>query len=237
MPNEKVANWRQRVAEQLKWVRAMELDDYLVTRRDAVGYVETLLGLQAMFSYIREHSSQLGSNLVLDIGAGTTEGISRLSESDYGQGLAFKGVVLRAGPEVDKWLGRRNVLITPVETLRGIDENSVAGVVSVNGIAYSAAPVRAIQMVDKVLVQGGLLKASFLCLERWDSQKKMFPHNKFTRALRSLGYDIEIISNSGSGVDVVLAVKPGGRVSAEAIMKEDLDTYQGQVEFLKGEVE
>ncbi len=85
--------------------------------------------------------------------------------------------------------------------------------------------------IDRILVPGGVLKASFQPHDFYDEKYKFSTHDEFSKILRSLGYDISIVENEGGRVEVLLAVKPGGTIyySAKKLMEEDKRDWEEQV--------
>lgn len=225
--------WRDDVAGQVRWSRSMEQKDYMLAYRDASEYLEIAYGLEHFFKYLQDHKEQLGSSLVLDVGAGFTKGTSQLSASPFGQGLSFMATILQQRPEVADNLGKDRVLITPVESLRGIEDSSVAGVISIQAMAYSAAPEQAIQRIDEVLVAGGIIKATFQHEAYYNDKLKMGPHTRFTHELKIRGYDVAVRANEDQELEIVLAVKKGGFSTADELMQSDQDTWKKQVELIK----
>lgn len=225
--------WRNEVAKQLRFIRSAEKDRHLVVDREASDYLELTHGLQHFLKYVSDHQTELGTNLVLDIGAGLTKATAGIASSELARGLQLRGTVLRRFPEIDKHLGNENVLRTPVEILRGVKDSSVAAVLSVNGLAWSAAPQQAIRRIDQVLVPGGIIKATFLHPELENGKILMHTHSAFTQELQNLGYDIAIASDKDKQVEIVVAVKSGGYSTAEEILRADEASLAEQVTLVK----
>ena len=171
-----------------------------------------------LFNYVR----RLPSSTVLDIGAGTTKGISDIAKSKMGEGLTFKGTVLTNKSEVAENLGKENVYHTPVELLRGVSDSSIGAVIAVLSAAYSDEPELAVSAIDRVLVPGGAFKGVFgvdIGVEAHFLPKSLASFEQF---FQQLHYDIAKY-NSTEGLGVLLAVKPGGMESVRADDLFDLD--------------
>jgi len=115
------------------------------------------------FDYLRKLD---GHGLVLDIGAGTTRGISQLEKSSLGSGLSFEAVALSYSPLIKENLGLEKTHITSAESLKGVKNESVAGVISLFGISYCTRPDLAVYSIDRVLLPGGVIKAGFISSEK-----------------------------------------------------------------------
>lgn len=220
---------RNAVASQLRLMRAVDRGRNLYKAdRSASEYVSAFAGLRAFSEYV----SLLGSSkLVVDIGAGTTRGISEFSESQYAQGLSLQATVLSYSDEVEANLGRENTHVTSAEMLRGIADNSVAGILALNSIAYSEDPRRTIERIDQVLVPGGVIKATFDVLEDNGQSLNTLLSEKygyktealFVRKLELLGYDIYVDSG------MVVAIKPGGTLEISAMRLFSVDASGGSL--------
>jgi SAM-dependent methyltransferase len=190
---------------------------------DLLHYLIKLQGLAHFMEYARELE---GPRLVLDIGAGTTRAIAELANSRIGEDLNFGAVILSRDDRIPENFGYDRTIQTEVERLRGIEDQSVSGIISRSGISYSAVPEAAVASVDRVLVPGGAIKACF----RRDSSEQddaLSPitfgrtYGKFAKAWLELGYDVAV-SDTFSSV-ALLAVKPGGanEVGADKLMAVD----------------
>lgn len=177
-------------------------------------YVRCLQGLEATFQYIRG----LESNFVLDIGTGTSEGISDIAKSDLGKGLEFKGTSVTPQPEFKRYLGQDKILITSAESLRGVERNSVAGILALHSLAYSAEPQYVVARLDQVLIEGGVVKL----LAYHDEVNKGRLGEKtitpFLVAFRDMGYDVEVSEDK----TILLAIKPCKDKSSSATLAKNL---------------
>lgn len=222
---------KQEIASQLLEMRAYERrlrinpeegDKPENWDRDMYGYLFWLNGLTAFLN----HARSLGrGSLILDLGAGTTRGISEIASSAMGQGLNFEATVLSNRPEIKDNLGLEKTHITSAESLRGIATNSVSAIIALNSLSYSAAPHIAIKRIDDVLVPGGLIKAAFKVKEgRGDDsigELNYQPHDYFSMCLRDLGYDVAISDLESE--EILVAIKPGAnvRLSAKELLRID----------------
>ncbi len=189
------------------------------------GYVDAFHGLTYFLDAVRK----LGNTpTVLDIGAGTTRAVTQIAKSSLGVGLDFiaTSVAYDKMIETDKGIGRDRFRVTSAEKLKGIEDNSIAAIISLAGFAYSDLPEKTIKRLDEVLVAGGLIKATFDNRERGE-EYGMHRHHKFTKALREKGYDVAI-RQVPSGMDVLVAVKPGRSDSFKAmdLLTRDWEDYK-----------
>jgi len=186
-------------------------------------YISTLEGLEFFLNYVKELSP---NPLILDIGAGTTQAMHDLSIHSMGDGLSIMTTGLAKNPDAEKLIGRDRYKVTPVETLKGIEEDSVAGILGVNSIAYSGALDVAARRIDSVLISGGALKATFPI---GTNGRFFHSHHVFTEELTSLKYDIAV-EQSGF-LEIILAIKPGREnlINAAELIKVDAkDVYRQQ---------
>lgn len=209
----------------------------MVIGRQMTEYIEDLLGLKHLFQYARKNKNKLGSSTVFDIGAGTTRGIHQASLSSYGEGLDFKATVLQYIPEIDYNLTRHRTVETPVETLQGVDTNSCAVIISDFGLGYSVDTESSIKSVDRVLVPGGVLKANFRKAN--DPSIQNFGETAlFVKELKKLGYDIAIKPNDRIYAEVVIAIKPGKKLTtAKDLIEADSSDWKNQRKEIKQELE
>ena len=203
-------------------------DDGVETLRDAEQLIIALGGVEHMFNQVRT----LPSNVILDIGGGTTIGINEIAESSLGHGLDFHATVLTHKDEIQRHLGRARTHHTPVETLRKIPSNSVGGIIGTYSIGYSPAPELAVLSIDRVLVPGGVLKATFNLPDIPPSPHGLNTAAAFIRELEKKGYATAPINRAQSAV--LLAVKPGSSsVSAKTLLEQDIATAVEQAERVK----
>lgn len=205
-------------AEQLKKLRLYEARSNPIQiyemNRTPEQYAKCLDGYLSSLQYARELNS---SNIVLDIGAGTTNAIAQIAQSEEAYGLEFEATVIRYDSSITDNLGFKNksgkkiTHVTPVEALRGVRDKSVALALSVYSVTYSSDPTRAVDGIDRVLADGGIFKGVFnpiSGLARIDIYS--FDHIPFMERFKILGYDV---ANCG---EILLAKKPGGNIGIRA---------------------
>ena len=146
---------RNAIASQLlairKFERKIKPDSDYEDNRTGAEYVHALRGLTKSLDYVR----RLGStNLVLDIGAGSTRGIAEIARSPEASELDFRATVLRYRPEIEEYLGLDRTSVTSAEVLRGIEDTSVGLAISVYSVTYSAIPSAGVKRIDEILVPG-----------------------------------------------------------------------------------
>lgn len=198
---------RGSVAKQIRFARNSERQPRY-TDNDWGRSMEEYLVIFNGLSNLLKHVSQMGGNLVLDIGAGTTKGISEIEKSKLGEELEFRATVLKRHPAIEDNLGYDKTHITSVETLRGVEDSSVGLALALNSIAYSASPKMTAQSIDRVLIPGGILKARFNPKDRLRDDLPYYKvHDQFTQELRRLGYDVCVPDVPSE--ELILAVKPG----------------------------
>ena len=230
---------RNEIAWQVKNARRRERGVLTTYQLDRSGfnYVHALEGLESLFQYVRS----LSSNMVLDIGAGTTKGARDLSKCSFGQGLRFEATVLNNTAIVQANLGRKHTHVVPAETLRGIADSSVGCAIAVLSIGYSTAPSLVVESCDRVLAPGGVLKATFLPQTDTGllvfSSNEMQPIDKFCNELRKRGYDVATKPKRGEFLyDILLAIKSGNpsAPTAESLLEADAKSFVQQAEDIKG---
>ncbi|MBI4130427.1 hypothetical protein HY468_03875 [Candidatus Roizmanbacteria bacterium] len=194
--------------------------------RNGRDYIRTFLGLSEMFSYIRS----LSSTRVLDCGAGTTRGIADLSNSTLMDGLsAYATILQRRSEQTHIGLVGQQIFRTPAETLKKANHLRYGGIMCLNSIAYSDTPELVVDAIDTILVDGGVVKATFISPVVWNIQKQWSTHHAFSRLLQQYNYGIGMLPNVHEGVDVILAVKNKPECIAQHLLNEDYLTWQKQV--------
>jgi SAM-dependent methyltransferase len=185
-------------------------------------YFQFLGGLTGTLDYVKRTSS----NLVIDIGAGTTRGVSEIAQSDEGQGLDFRATVMQDDTNIANYLGTDKTILTSVEKLEGIADQSVGLAIGLNSIAYSTEPKKAVESIDRVLIPGGVLKATFQDPEREHALVPMKPADDIEAALLAKGYDTAKIKNpdQNTAVYILLALKKGATVTAEELLHADIQS-------------
>ncbi|MBM3261092.1 class I SAM-dependent methyltransferase [Candidatus Kaiserbacteria bacterium] len=225
---------RDQVAAKVRRLRAGERgavsdqEPFYTINRDKEKYLEKLLGYVAFLDYVKT----LSSTVVLDVGAGTTRAISEIAKSKAGAGLDFKATVLNRNPAIEENLGFENVHVTSVETLRGIADQSIGGIIAVFSLPYVVSPALAVTSIDRVLVPGGVIKA-WLPSEDSTDRKRVEKgttyrsYKEFETEFKKLGYDCEYLERDGLELEVFLAIKPGGKLggpSARELVSMDVQT-------------
>ena len=201
-------------------LRGERIQDRLGRRRDnsnSADYLLRLGGLSNFFGYLRvldEHG------LVLDIGAGTTRGISQLEKGSLGSGLSFEAVTLSYNSSIKENLGLEKTHITSAENLKGVKDKSVAGVISLFGISYCTRPDLAIYSIDRVLLPGGVIKAGFITSEKTAYSQSGTKKEEFAELFSGYGYDVAVDERF---CGLLVAIKPGKQrhVSAEELLNSD----------------
>lgn len=225
---------RNAVAEQLKRIRIFEREDQFTKNRGIAGYTAYLYGLGGYFDYVR----QLGNfPKVLDIGAGTTRAAHELSGSKIGKGIDFMATVLVRPQKDNPQLPKEKVISTSAEVLKGIPDQSIAGVLACYSIAYSQNPYLAIRRIDQVLVKGGIIKARFAVDSDFtnidNTIRGLRDGKEFIEELKNLEYDIAATDANQERRGVIVAIKPGGPgVSAKEVLNLDYESYLPQMRQL-----
>ncbi|MBN2096757.1 hypothetical protein JW752_05210 [Candidatus Peregrinibacteria bacterium] len=202
--------------------------------RSPESYVESLRGVDAFFSHVRK----LPKKQIIDLGTGTARAIHGLSEGLMGEGLSFKGIDVVRPDQLNDLIGNEHFIETSVEELGGIDDESCGGLLSVAGaLSYTASIPLSILSIDRVLVPGGILKAS---LSPGLGNKK-WPYNERNRQiidwLKSLGYDVslkKVYLKKANGARipnvVLIAIKPPlQETSAKELLEKDLESWEKQM--------
>ena len=224
---------KQRMQEDLAAIsEGREPKKRWVNDRMGRDYVSYLKGLEATFQYIRG----LESNLVLDIGTGTSQGIADIARSDLGKGLQFKGTSVTPLPEFNQYLGNDQVIITSAESLRGVESSSVGGIIALHSISYAAEPQYMVARLDQVLVDGGVVK--MVTDDNDNSNRGLGERTRewFIDAFKKIGYDVAVYE------DVVLAIKRSGdkstsTIRARSLIRQDMESaYQWHMK-LQPEIE
>ncbi len=225
---------RQKVALQIRNARREDRnkiynkgDGGWENNRSGALYIDGLEGLANLFRYVKDNVS---SKVVLDIGTGSSRGISRISRSTIGEGLEFKATALTIHPDTEKNLGLKNITLTSSETLRGFETNSIGCILGLFSIAYSADMPSTVARINQILVPGGVIKARFDQIHNPQAYIGMKTTAEFVQLLTNLDYDI---SNEGG---IVIAIKPTKNkpeqplVQACVLRKEDAWSAEKQVE-------
>lgn len=197
--------------------------DYRMNR-GVYEYVDRCHGLRAYFDYLKTLDR---SNMVIDVGAGTTRAAYQLSTDPMTFGLDIWAAILKRQQAILYHHPSDKILETSVEYLEGVEDESVAGILAVASIGYSVAPEHAMRRVNEVLVAGGVLKATFN--HRNVNALRFQRHDRFSHELRQLGYDVHI-EDFGDLWDVMVALKPGYDLSCRAkdLLLKDAQTTEEQ---------
>ena len=196
-------------------------------------------GLTHFFDYIKT----LSSNRVLNVGVQNGMGSRRISQMPIATGLDFEVTALRLTSQLRENFPKEKIHLTGVETLRGINDESLAGVIGIDSIAFSDSIYLAVKRLDQVLVPGGAIKITFFIPDH--SQVDPFDikasrnSTPFLEAFIALGYDVAIVEKNtfiASGRQerfnnsIVLAIKPGNpnAPKAEELLHADLGAIQSE---------
>jgi hypothetical protein len=197
---------------------------YYNNKRGGISYAFALGGLKHAFEYAKT----LSSKIILDIGAGKTIGISHIQKSKIGEGLEFKATVLTRDPDIEHNLGFGNVILTSAEVLRGIEPNSIAGIVFVQSLTYTEFPEVVVERIDNILVPGGFVKGQFPAFDDIDEKdlgRNRLSETLFEQEFEKLGYKIYRANrDTAFSTDCIFfAVKPPIDTKiVERVFKSDL---------------
>jgi ubiquinone/menaquinone biosynthesis C-methylase UbiE len=184
--------------------------------RSGVEYVKQLLGIRYSLEYIRLLNPGEKA-VVLDEGAGTTRGISHISNSVIGSGLDFRATVLSTDSRVLRYLGLDKTRITSIEVLEGIEDNSISLITSVfGGMSNTPAPEMAVEQIDRVLKPGGVLKA-----------KLGRNHYVYQTFLEGMGYGV--YEKALDRLLILIAIKGRDALLAEKLFELDKTDYFTQM--------
>jgi len=229
---------RKEIANQIKESRRAEKENSAETYKfHRTGKEELYImgGMRHLFDYIRT----LPSHKILDVGTGTGNATHMVSQMPIAANLDFEVTALHMAPELTNNFLKDKIHITGVETLRGIKDRSLAAVIGLNSLAYSINPWLAAQRLDKVLISGGIVKATFCALGRSEYYNGLTFQDPedFIMAFTDLDYDIFFTGNEyyesvgrGSMIkgpyagSILLAIKPGNpdAPKAEELLNSDL---------------
>jgi hypothetical protein len=215
---------RTSVAEQVRFARQLDRSGDYITTRKLSNYIDSFAGLTELFNHIKTINPQ---GTVLDIGAGKAFAISELNMSEIGNGLDYLATVLTRPQKTSIPAGK--IISTTAENLFGIPNESITGILSCYGLAYSVAPERVIRRIDEVLVDGAPLKATFygkiLSPSLQEDYHGLQDSSRFLWELKRLNYDIATQKHMAG--EIVLAIKPGGKctISASDLLAQDEKIY------------
>ena len=230
---------RTQIAKQVQAARNKDrnpgetgIDSYNLNRGSNF-YKLALAGFEELFSYLKT----LKTGLVLEIGAGTGRALKEIKEMPMAKGLSFRATALYNHPDIRHNLGQEDFTLTSMETLRGIEPESVAGVLSMYSITYAEHPKLAMAKINEVLIPGGIIKAVFPFHGNEVSTTSGLVFKRpevFIKYLIELGYDVSYRDNKFTtpflveeqfyyGTSILLAIKPGNPQApkADSLMDED----------------
>ncbi|HVA11238.1 MAG TPA: hypothetical protein VNG32_03655 [Candidatus Dormibacteraeota bacterium] len=225
---------QQQAAAQIAHMRLLEqIEPEYIKDSSILDYLKSAKGLQAFLTHSRSRSVPN----VLEIGSGTATALTQIAESQFGEGLSFIGTNLthRPKPDTPQVVLRQ----TPAEVLDGFAPQSVGGILSIGAIAFSAAPELVIDSIDRTLVKGAAIKATFRAKHsygpEWDGKYDAWgygPHDAFSKELRQRRFDVAIMETEVD--DVLVAIKPGVRkiVTARELLEQDSQTLHDQLDLL-----
>lgn len=194
--------------------------------------MDELNGLSATLDYVRILEGEKPLQ-VLDIGAGTGRGIQEIANSSIGQGLQFKGTVLKT-PEHSS--SSVELIATSAERLRTVERASIAGIISVYGIAYSDLPEVAGDMVNWALVRGGVFKGVFPLqahVHQWGILK---PFNEFAGSFYKHNFEVARYAGEHDNTERILAIKMpaiGMYGKALELLMEDMKHKADDMDIVK----
>lgn len=206
MPTESAESKVSRIAR-------LELEDgSYVPESSLEDYVEAAHGLEMLVQYVKETDSL--PKMILDIGTGKGRALSELAQTPLGHGLSFIGTSLVPRPEFAHMPDNLQIQIAPAEDLKDIPDQSIGAIMSFAGIAFSNDPETVVANMDRVMADGGLIKATFRGKgsygREWNKKYDAWGyhhHESFSQALGNRGYVVGLLEIKG-GDDVILAMKP-----------------------------
>lgn len=238
------SSFRNSLARQIKGARAHERGrdpfryEFNRSGREAV---LRLGGVEKLIEYVKK----LNSKKILDIGVGTGKASNMIMNMQAAEGLDWHVTALRNDPELRERFEAGKIHITTAETLKGIENGSVAGVIALHSIMYATSPELTIKSIDAVLIPGGVLKATFNQtgkIEIYVQGNTAQDPKAFVDSLRFLGYDVAFRDHIFLGKTykpgyrfigpiknaVLVAIKPGNAEApkAEDLLIDDLKTLQ-----------
>jgi len=182
-----------------------------IVRRDLNSYLSKLGGLAHFLDYVESRCP-----VAVDIGAGHAVAVNQMAE-DTDRNLKYLATGMVR--PVDYNSARVPYLETGAEVLQGIDDDSVGGVLAVHSIIFSAAPDMVVDAIDRVLVDGGVVKTNLVINQGGDYVPRS--QGVLQSELVAKDYDVAL-DESGK---VLLALKPGGYrvIGARALLRADLE--------------
>lgn len=223
--------------------------------REGRVYIEDLFGLEQLLTYTHTHLAPE----VLYIGETIGKAPRDIHATAIGENLNYHVTALRRYPQLQQTVGNERIIQTSAEQLKHVDANSIGAIISDYALCYTD-PQLAIQQIDRVLQQGGVLKASFDGRDATGISgfKKA---EEFENELRARGYDIaahEILATTPvppklpeaiaqklfpqglptglkdtvSVRTILLAIKPPAinGITAQHLLDADMATYEKQLQ-------
>ncbi len=234
-PSTEENNWRKILAKNVVDMRKSERKGYVINHRGAAEYIDILLGLQHFFEYVKGNALLGRPNLVVDLGAGNTNAVSQLAKMSYCQGLDFEATGLTPPKNINQYLGASKLHLTTFEALSGFKPESLGGAISVYGEGYATNPERAMEKLNEKLAPGGVFKANFQHPKKVNPYLTFFTHDRFSKRLELLGYDISVVDSAPQHESqILLAIKKPSTTSASFLIEQDRTDFMKRInELLK----
>lgn len=220
---------RAEAAAQIHRMRRLESSEPAFIKDSSLtDYLKAAKGLLAFLDHTRERQPAM-----LEIGSGTATALDQLAENQLGYGLTLMGTVLRHLRETKPNVTLRT---TPAEILHRVPAKSVGGILSLGGIAFSAVPELVVNNINRTLVKGGILKATFRAShsygQEWDEKYDEWGyrlHDPFSQELQRRRFDVAVMETEVD--DIMVAIKPGVRkiATAQELLQEDARTLPEQL--------
>lgn len=222
---------RLAVAEQIRFARSLDRSKEYLAERSLKDYEKRFQGLSAFLEYIKNLNSK---GKILDIGAGKVKAAYELSRSVEIDDLSVIATLLTPLGKESPNMGSGAIIATSTENLYEIEDNSISGVLSCFGLAYSASPEHTIRRVDRVLIPGAAIKAIFYGGDSpytgaLSDGRGLRRSDRFKDELGRLNYDMA--TEAYLAGEIVTAIKPGkGTTSATDLFNNDKRLYeQGRI--------
>jgi hypothetical protein len=212
---------RIQVARRLREARYAERQSHsIAVERDFDRYEEEAGGLVHFLRQVKQSRSQT----LLEIGTG--KGVAAQKLHTKVPHVITTGLIqYQREPDV----------LTSAELLRKIPDGSIGGILAIHSLSYSAHPKLAIRKLDRVLEEGGIIKAVFSegkavrRLSKTTIRSKQQSYKHYVQELIKLGYDVAVCTSpfGQSLPNILVAVKPGEHaVSAKELLERDLADYK-----------
>lgn len=238
---------RDQAAKQIKNSREDERKrEYAFGRershaRGLLEYTAGLKGMTHFLSYVRSLSFQ--KQKLLDIGSGQGRALSELIKADdINYNLEISGTALFKDAEYDRFSVNDKIKLMSAETLKGVGNGEVSGIISVHGIGHSKAPELVAKSISRVLAPSGVLKTTYLDFEGGTDEQKEFTeqHARLLDTLRAEGFDVAVFEEPTKtfagkpAIDkLVTAIKPPVvGITANKLMALDFSDFEEQIKTL-----